>query len=195
MGWAAAAPAIGAGVSSLFQYLGSGQAAGASKEAAAIQAQTAQNALDFMKSVYNTKQSQLAPYLSLAGGAVPGLSALLGIPMAAAPAADPSKFSFGNVPSFPDAQAAWDKTVANPGQPVVQAPDQPIMMQAPDGSRKLIPQSLYNYYVSKGAKGVFDESAGYQFQGVTKTPNRAPTNPGPYTPLAPQTTPGPAFGG
>jgi len=183
-------PLISAGVGAATSLIGGKQAAGAAEQASQTQAQSAHEALDFAKQVYQQRLADLSPYKQLGTSSLAGLMALTGLPAPAAASAQPLS-SFSATPDFPQAQQAWDATVSHPGQPVVQAPDQPIMMEAPDGSRKLIPQSLYNFYVAKGAKGVFDESAGYQFQGVTKKPNRPPTNPGPYVPLAPQTTPQP----
>lgn len=54
--------------------------AGSADYAAQLQAQEAQNALDFQKQVWGTQQQQQAPFLQAGQGAIGKLSELLGIP-------------------------------------------------------------------------------------------------------------------
>lgn len=189
-------PLMSAGVGAATNLIGAHEQTSAAQQASQTQAQSAQQALDFAKQVYQQRLADLSPYKQLGTSSLAGLMALTGLPAptaAAAPSAQP--FSFTATPDFPQAQAAYNagigqgKTAADEGG----IANVPVLMEAPDGSRKLIPQSLYNYYVGKGAKGIFTDPTGdlNLVKGVTKKPNRAPIDPGPFVPVAPQTTPQP----
>jgi hypothetical protein len=66
-----------AGVSGGLAYAGQSQVAGAANSAADLQAQEAQQALDFQKQEFNTQQANQAPFLKAGQTAVTDLSSLL----------------------------------------------------------------------------------------------------------------------
>lgn len=131
----------------------------ASERAAEIEAQSQREALDFAKAAYGREQEQLAPYVGAGGAAVSKLSELMGLgtpppykplpvqaPIPAAPGVmvgDPRLGALSGV-SGPAPTPAVPPTAANGGGMV--------LMQAPDGSRRPVPEALVSQMQSKGAQ-------------------------------------------
>ncbi len=166
--------AIGAGAS----IYGANKAASANEQAAALQAQSAKESLDFLKSVYGQRQQQLAPYLALSQGALPYVGGLLGI--------DLPKSSFAaNVTANPTIPTGpWTPTPEQQGTPQTVQPGTipggaalfaggagrpdatfggpaPVSatagvkaMIAPDGTTKYVPGPLVTQALAAGARVV-----------------------------------------
>lgn len=97
-----------------FDFLGSSSQAGASKEAAQIQAQTAQNSLNFAKQIYEQKRADLAPYRAFGAGALQGLGYLSGIPLTSSDTTVPTPTTTPTtpkLPTFPDLVNAGNQQV------------------------------------------------------------------------------------
>lgn len=139
------APLIGVGSNVAGNLIGAKMQADSSKDAAAIQAQSVKDALDFEKNQYADLTGRLAPYVA-AGTA----------------ASDRQNQLLGNAPrpgTSATSQPTYGPPVANYStQPVARtaapATEQQVTLQAPDGSTKQVPQSQAAYYISKGAKQV-----------------------------------------
>jgi len=69
-----------AGIGGATSLMAGGEQAGAARSAAELQAQEAQNALDFQKQEWNTQQANLAPWLSAGKGALSNLEGILAEP-------------------------------------------------------------------------------------------------------------------
>lgn len=73
----------GAGIGAAGSIAAGSIQAGAAKDAAGLQYQASQNALDFQKQVFNTQQAELQPWLRAGTGGINMLANLLGVNMGA----------------------------------------------------------------------------------------------------------------
>lgn len=103
--------------SQVFGFLGAGQQAGATTEAAQIQANTAQKSLDFAQQVYEQKRADLAPYRTFGAGAMQGLGYLSGIApgadttVASTPTTTTTPTTTQKLPTFPDLVNAGNQQI------------------------------------------------------------------------------------
>lgn len=103
--------------SQVFGFLGAGQQAGATTEAAQIQANTAQKSLDFAKQVYEQKRADLAPYRDFGAGSMQGLGYLAGMmPTSSAttpttPTPTTPTTTTTKLPTFPDLVNAGNQQI------------------------------------------------------------------------------------
>lgn len=164
--------AAGAGTS----IYGATKAAGAQKDAAQTQAASADKALAIQKQMYEQQRTDLSPYRAAGQGAVGKLSYQLGVPgfekgpmaqMAPTPVAGSVGFGTGgtpgavavngqNAPIAQQAAGALTPYLTNgPQMPQPpQAPGATVMLRAPNGMTKAVPQEQAPYFISKGAQPV-----------------------------------------
>lgn len=152
------APALKIGLPVAGQLVGAGLQASAANNAAEIQGKGLQDALDFEKAQYGDLTKRLDPYVQAGGASSDRMAQLLGLPARAGttatapPARGPAVGAY--VP--PDARTALGTPPQTAGTPAPgqASPDALVMLQAPDGSTKQVPQSAVPFYLSKGAKQV-----------------------------------------
>ncbi len=155
---------IGAGT----QLIGANIAANASTDAANIQAQTAQKALDQQEKIYEQQRGDLAPYRAAGQGSIGKLSYGLGVPgfeggpvykaplpTLASPAGAPvtqtgpnNYLSTGGQQSTPPT-AQTNQGYNKLGQPIPATGTATV--RAPTGEQKVVPAGEVAYWVSKGA--------------------------------------------
>lgn len=141
----ATAPITGA-----FQYAGAKKQAEAQTHAADLQAKAAQEALDYTKGQKKLQESAWAPYGAVGSQAASTLPSMIRqSPQMGAPA------PYTTQPRATMPMQAASSPLGAMGQaPMPQVPQggQMVMLQAPDGTQKSVPQDQARYYVSKGAK-------------------------------------------
>lgn len=155
---AIAIPLIVGAVSAGASVYGAKKNADANKEASKTEAESADKALDFSKTVYNERKQQLTPYQEFGARSLGTLGDLLGIPApktnAPPMATDPNRIQSGQ--SFP---ASWvsgsplsgtPQTAPGNGSPVGAPSGGMVTIQAPDGSRRAVPSGLQTFYVARG---------------------------------------------
>jgi len=146
------APVLGTVVPTVGGLIGATIQSNASKDAAALQAEGIQKALDFEKQQYADLTGRLAPYVSAGGASTDRMSQLLGLPARAdttatgTPARGPAVANY----SAPNVAGPQQQTT----QPLARSAEPTVMLQAPDGSTRAVPQSQVAAYVSKGAKQI-----------------------------------------
>jgi hypothetical protein len=154
---------IASPITGAFQYAGAKEQADAQKQAAALQSQYAQEALDFTKGQKAKQEASAAPYLAVgqqAVGALPG--AVRPMPTGAPPspyAVAPGGSSMGQQTGYstlsmanaPSAYGMAPSASAN-GVPAGSTAVQMVRLQAPDGSVRQVPSNLVQPFIAKGAK-------------------------------------------
>lgn len=176
------AAVAGAAISSKASTKATQAEAAAAKDASQVQASSAKDALDFAKQAYGQRRTDLNPYIGLGGGSAAKLADLMGIQMPPQQQAttqgnalpmDPSHIPPGQnfpaswVPDWSGSQPGLNHGGAGVGAVgSKQAPQGATMagmamprgggvqMQAPDGSSRLVPESLVPLAEARGAKRV-----------------------------------------
>ncbi len=172
------APVIGGVAGAAGNIIGSAIQANASGNAAAINAKSVQDALNFEKQAYGTTLTNLAPYIQSGATATDKMAQLLGLPArynSTAPASGPPPTG----QPIPGAPTFTPTPGSNPGQqtsiagvapplaagtpvpnqyrlnptstPTSTGGPQPVTLRAPDGSVQQVPPGQVNYWLGKGA--------------------------------------------
>ena len=159
--------ALGTAVPAAASLIGANMQANASQSATDASAKANADALDWLKTQYNTRQTQLAPYIQAGQGAIGTMGRSMGVtgtPTSISPQG--AQMSQGGGSSF--SQAGQPNFTATPATPQTQAtptaqntpaatnpaPEPLVTMQAPNGQTQQVPASQEAFYVSKGAKRV-----------------------------------------
>jgi len=134
--------------------LGTKIATDAQKEAAALEAAGAKEALDWQKQVYAERQRQLAPSIGVGNAATVRLSELMGIPTPAG-GYQPNlpQDGGGAAPGAPSTPAIPQPQPQPPQQAVPRNPTsaQPVPMRAPNGQVSLVPFDQVPHFEQRGA--------------------------------------------
>jgi len=157
--------ALGAGTGA--QLYGAHRAGKAADKAAQLQSDAADRALAVQQQQHEQTRTDLAPYRGAGESSLSALTAFLGLPPTAAPAAPaaapaPPAAPTGAPPSrvLPQLQTpAGGGTSYGPGHGYVAAPaSQPgsalVMLRAPNGQTKQVPADQVAYYLARGATQV-----------------------------------------
>lgn len=150
-----AIPLAIAGGSALLKLFGAKKSADAAKEAARIQAASAQQALNLQQQLYGQSRADLDPYRQHGVQGLTALSALMGHPQPApSPWVGPqvgqaSPQQRGPLPpgATPTGYAVNRGTV--PGLPG--GPGSMVLLRAPNGQVKPVPAEQVDYYLARGA--------------------------------------------
>jgi hypothetical protein len=154
------------GGQTLMGFLGARNAANAAKDAAKMQQQSAREALDFSKGIYEDTRRMQAPWVSAGQGAIGELARLSGIPMVPQPlsAVAASPTAQVRTPPFVPERSAMPRSLATIAQPQIigtgHAPptmrggSSYIQMQAPDGSIRPVAAEQAAQWEARGARRV-----------------------------------------
>ena len=150
-----AIPLAIAGGSAILKLFGAKKSADAAKEAARIQAQSAQTALNLQQQLYGQSRADLDPYRQHGVQGLTALSALMGHPQPApSPPVGPQIGTVqpgqrGPLPpgATPTGYAVNRGTV--PGLPG--GPGSMVLLRAPNGQTKPVPADQVDYYLARGA--------------------------------------------
>jgi hypothetical protein len=174
--------ALGGG-SALLNWLGGRSQADAAKDAAAMQAQSAREALDLQRQQWKQTQANLTPYMQAGAGGLTALTSLLGVApnMAAGapPAMSPSVSMAGPISGPPGTSAttpnmpggisadelyAWrrNRTQAGRSSLLTNAGERRdalafgghVLLRAPNGQTQAVPANQVDFYLSRGATRV-----------------------------------------
>lgn len=148
------APVLGSSINAAGQLIGAKLSSDANTEAAQIQADSLQKALDFEKQRYSDVQGRLAPYVAAGTTASDRITQLLGLPARQGTTATGSPMSgaplvpYGSTSPSPPVNAAGTGTSAQPSAVAT------VTLQAPDGTTKAVPIEQRDYWLSRGAKPI-----------------------------------------
>lgn len=145
-----AGPLIGAAVPAAAGLIGTKMEVDANKKAAELQAQAAEQALQWEKEQYGVRQRQLAPTIGVGNAATLRLGDLMGLQAPqggyqAPPETQPT-------PAAVPAQAVQRAPTATPAEPMV-------AMLSPTGAPGQVPQSMVQAALAKGATLVQQQGA------------------------------------
>lgn len=157
-GIALAAGLAGAGAGAAGSIYAANKNSGAAEHGADLQAKAAQDALDFTKAQKAKQETAYAPFGALgqqAAGMLPGLA------RQAPTTGPPAPFTTQPRATAPMPQGAPLSQMGAPQPPLSQPfgggmsqTGQMVLLEAPDGSRKSVPQAQAAAYIAKGARQV-----------------------------------------
>lgn len=155
-------PILGTVVPVAGNLIGATIASNANTEAARIQAESAQKALDFEKQQYADLTGRLTPYFTAGGASTDRMAQLLGLPARAGTTATAPPTYGPPVNSYAPPSATSQPAPATnaPASSPAASSGATVLLQAPDGSQKAVPQEQVAYWQSKGAKIVPNASVG-----------------------------------
>ncbi len=136
-----AVPLLTTGIASGTNLVGTKMQVDAKKKAAELEAQAAEQALQWEKDVYQQRREDLAPAIGVGGRATLALGDLMGIPTPVGGYHAPPPP--GTVPAAPAAAA-----------PATPAAPQGVRMRAPNGQEQLVPPDQVQHYTQLGAQVV-----------------------------------------
>ncbi len=142
---------VSSGIGGAFQYAAAKKQADAATHAADLQAKSAQEALDYTKGVKAAQTTAFAPYQAV------GAQATAALPGAVRPMPQGPPAPYGSQPRAVMPQAQPLSQLGQPPAPTANpsAPSGPmVLLQAPDGSQKQVPQAQAAMYIARGAKQV-----------------------------------------
>ena len=165
------------GGSTISNYFGARNAAKAAKDAAKMQAEAADKALAFQRTMWEDTQRNQAPWLQAGTGAINTLANLGGIPMMApgtAPSAliAPQPTGGGSLPPLAPGVTRGPMPISQAVSSPLAAPQAPrpvgssatpaamggqssyVMLQAPDGTQQRVPEQFASAFEAKGARRV-----------------------------------------
>lgn len=140
---------IGSAIAGGLGYLGASKAASASEQAAALNNQYLNRALDVNTQMYNQRIQNLQPYRSSGGNALGTLNSLMGLPaVPAALPAQPIPTSTGqNLPGPPPTAPSALGAI---GQPAPGGQGATTAVRAPNGNVYQVPQNMLSQALQQG---------------------------------------------
>lgn len=156
--------AVGAAIAGGAQVASSVIGSNAAHDAANVQAASGNKALDLQKSIYDTQQSNLAPYRAIGGVGLAGLTSLAGHPPQMAPGGNgwvglnsltmPPGSGPGDGARMPGAMGGAPSGAPAGGMGLASMGGEPmVMMRSPDGSvTKAVPASQVDHYKQMGGQ-------------------------------------------
>lgn len=155
-----------AGLGAIGLLGGSAMESSAASSASEAQAKAAQNALDFAKGVYDQRYANLSPYRSAGNASLSQARSLLGIPDTTPKPQGPpgSTPNPGYIPGqsvmTPTGKQNTDPSSVQYYSPIAPKDQMPspgsgatqmVQMQAPNGEIQMVPNTMVDFYRSKGA--------------------------------------------
>ena len=148
-----AALPIAIGGAGALSFLGARSQAGAAKDAAKIQAESAEKALALQREMWQQQQANQAPWVSAGQGAVSTLARLMGTPTPAVnvpratPTAAPDQTRNNVLARLAGADRAFVSRLANSAL----TKGGLVALRAPDGTVQAVPQAQADHYMRLGA--------------------------------------------